>query len=211
MESNPHLIIVRAHHEAEVYADGVDLHLTVQGSSLVTGRAALTKAKEVARLTSELFQAGVSEQDVHLEGVHAQVQSGLLGKTSTATYSLKVRCHELELLPELLGIITSQKNTAVNHLEWSYPESADAAAAWLSSCVATAEIKAQGIARSLGIAIQKVHRVIEERAEHVHRGPWEGAAPMMMAARSSAAPDFGMSLMNAKRVDVWVTVEYSIA
>jgi hypothetical protein len=50
----PDLISINARYEEIVAADHADLVVTVEGSSLVTGRAALKKAKEVSALVEEL-------------------------------------------------------------------------------------------------------------------------------------------------------------
>ena len=54
MERKPDLITVTAKHKETLAATGVDLHVTIRGESFVTGKAALRKAKEVAKLVSEL-------------------------------------------------------------------------------------------------------------------------------------------------------------
>jgi hypothetical protein len=44
-QSPPDVVVITARHEESVAADRVELLVAVQGSSLVTGRAALKKAK----------------------------------------------------------------------------------------------------------------------------------------------------------------------
>jgi len=48
MDFYPDVLTIGVEHQEDLSADRAELLLTVQGSSLVTGRAALTKAREVA-------------------------------------------------------------------------------------------------------------------------------------------------------------------
>src|SRR5262245_16129339 len=92
-------IVVSATHH---HADAADLHVIVRGSSLVTGSAALKKAAEARRLVEDLAAAGLADEDVALQGVSAEVSSGLLGRSSTAQYRLRVRVRDLDRLPDVL-------------------------------------------------------------------------------------------------------------
>jgi hypothetical protein len=67
----PDVLVITARHEESVAADRAELLVTVHGSSLVTGRAALKKAKEVSALVEELERCGVGSQEIHLVSVQA--------------------------------------------------------------------------------------------------------------------------------------------
>jgi uncharacterized protein YggE len=56
--SRPDVLVISTRHEEDVAADHAYLLVTVEGSSLVTGRAALKKAKEVSALVEELERSG---------------------------------------------------------------------------------------------------------------------------------------------------------
>jgi len=85
------LIEVVANIEEDVAADGVDIQVSVDGSSLFTGRAALSKAREVHQLVEALAQVGVPENQIFVEGIRATTTSGIFSKSSSAHYSLRVR------------------------------------------------------------------------------------------------------------------------
>ena len=70
----------------------LDLHVTVKGSSVVSGDAALKKAKEVNQLVEALISLGVKEDAVKLQGVNIETSSGVLVKSSSASYRLRIRC-----------------------------------------------------------------------------------------------------------------------
>ncbi|MFN8425777.1 MAG: hypothetical protein U0X87_05910 [Anaerolineales bacterium] len=68
MESKPDTIKVSANHKEEISANRADLFVTVKGSSLVSGDAAMKKAKEVSGLVEALKQAEVKERSDSLAG-----------------------------------------------------------------------------------------------------------------------------------------------
>jgi len=77
MERAPNIIEITATDEQTITADRAELLVAVHGSSLVTGTAVLKKAKEVSRIVEELRKCGVTDDDIGLEGVHAEVSSGI--------------------------------------------------------------------------------------------------------------------------------------
>jgi uncharacterized protein YggE len=212
MESTPDVLVVTAWHEEQLSSDRAEVLVTVEGSSLVTGRAALRQAKEVARLVEELAHAGVTEADIGLEGVQAEVTSGLLGKSSSATYRLRVRCGNLEMLPDVLGAVTGAKNARLQSVVWHYPESADRQARWLQAAIASANVKAQAAAAALGARLAGVHRLTEHPLD-------EPNTPMLTSAYGAVAPgarprggplSLGFELGSQKRAGVRVEIEYRV-
>jgi hypothetical protein len=105
----PDLIHITVNNEREVEADHAYLHVTVRGSSLFTGNAALTKAREVAQLVADLKQVGIEERDIHLQSVHAETSNTGFGKSTSAVYTLRFLCPRLALLGDVIGAITGQK------------------------------------------------------------------------------------------------------
>jgi uncharacterized protein YggE len=212
-ETRPDLITVQITHESELEASHVDLFVTVKGSSLVTGSAALTKAREVAALVSALGTVGVKQAAIRVEDIAAQVESGLLTKSSSATYSLKIRCAKLDTLADVLGAITSQKNVQLGHLEWGYPESDELRTRALVDCAARATERARHIAAALGVKLLGVHRFQEsELASEPPRGG--RIQPSMMAAgrsRAMDATDLGLSVAHSKKVVIRVLTEFRVA
>ena len=209
--SSPDVLVITAQHEESVSADRAELVVTVQGSSLVTGRAALKKAKEVSALVEELERCGVSLQDIHLHSVQAAVSSGLLGSSSSATYRLRIRCTDLERLPEILGAVTSAKNAQLDQIGWRYPRSAEQQARWLAAAIAWANVKAAAAAAALGTRLVGIHRLTERTIEDENRVLRLGGAVAMGRARAPSEPvQLGFDLGNEKRMGLDLTVEYRI-
>lgn len=206
------LIVVSAEHQEDVSAEAVDLHLTVQGSSLVTGAAALRKAREVSRLVEALEVCGLEQDAISLEGVQAEVKSGLITRSSSTTYRLRIRC-SLDILADALGVVTSAKQAQLGHLDWIYPESAEQQAGWLAICVAKAHVKAEAIAQASGAKLVGIHR-ITERPLGQEEAPF--VDPQLESAvlrrRAPAAPriELGFELAQKRRDGCRISAEYLV-
>lgn len=201
--------------EEEIEADHADLSVTIRGASLFTGQAALTKAREVAQLVAALHEVGITDSEIRLQGVRADVTSGVLGKTSSATYSLKIRCARLEMLAETLGAITSQKNTSIQSLIWGYRDNEEKRLQWLDACIARANAKAGRIASGLGVRLLGIVSFSE-----AYNDPEAGIAPQkefaamgMSRARAAStfAEDLGMEVTHSKTVALSITVTYRVS
>ena len=210
----PDLIVVTAKHEEEQPAHAVEVRVTVQGSSLVTGATAFKKAKEVSRLVADLAGCGVAEDDIGLEGVSAEVTSGILGKSSSAAYRLRVRCGNLERLPEILGAITSAKNARLDGLDWQYPDSAEEQGGWLRTCLTAAHVKARAAAAALGTRLVGVHRMTELALHDPLPGYLDAGPPRGLGAPQArtayAAASLGFELTHRRRAGLQVVVEYRL-
>jgi uncharacterized protein YggE len=214
MDQAPDVIVITARHEEDVSAERAELLVVVQGSSLVTGRAALKKAKEVAKLVEELEKCGVSQDEVGLEDIRAEVSSGILGKSSSATYRLRIRCAKLELLPEVLGAITSAKNARLEDVVWRYPDSAAQQAKWLQACIAWANVKAGAAAAALGTRLVGVHRLTEQRLDEPDYTVAPATAYPGAGMRSRTGEletlSAGLDLGHQKRDGLKISVEYRV-
>jgi uncharacterized protein YggE len=210
MDSEPDTIKVSASHKEEIYADRADLFVTVRGSSLVSGDQAMKKAKEVSQLVEALTGFGLSPEAVHLQGVHIETSSGALLKSSSATYRLKVRCGKLDQLAELLDIIASQKNAALEYVEWKYPEEA-ARDQGLTAALEKAKVKAERVAGSLGVTLLGVYDLVENTYDE-ERPPMPFQAMEMGKARAAApGPSLGMEVQHSKTVHVSVDIWYRVS
>src|SRR5690606_37042886 len=95
MEHKPDTIKISTSYKEEISATHADLHVTVKGSSIVSGNEAMKKAKEVNQLVETVTSFGVKSEAVTLQGVHLETESGVLLKSSSAIYRLKIRCEDL--------------------------------------------------------------------------------------------------------------------
>ncbi len=221
------LITVDVSRREEIAADRADLSVTIEGASLVTGGQALQQAREVAQLVAALGEAGIPQEDIHLQSVSAQVSSGTLLKTSQATYRLQIRCARLDRLADALGAVTSQKNTTLRETVWGYPDEEILKDEWLEDCARRAHERARRIAAGLGVRLSGVHSFMELLSDSGKRRRSSSAEMEGMAdAESMAAPAFmrrraveervsgeelGLDVSHTKWMEVRVRAEYRIS
>src|SRR5262249_38545711 len=210
--SHPDVVVITARHDETVAADRAELLVTVQGSSLVTGRAALKKAKEVSALVEELERVGVTLENIRLDSVEAAVSSGLLGRSSAGPYGLRIRCADLERRPEILGAVTAARNVHLEQLIWRYPRSAEQQARWLTAAVAWANTLGTAAAAALGTRVVGIHRLTHTVREDGEER--EGRGSLVVAQARLRAPsepvELGFDLGNERRIGTVVTVEYRV-
>ena len=211
MKSKPDTIKISTSHREEILASHADLYVTVKGSSVVSGNEAMKKAKEVSQLVDELTRFGIPAGNIHLQGVRVETSSGALLKSSSASYRLRIRCDALDQIAELLDIITSQKNAALDRLDWKYPED-EARERGLESALAKAKSKADKIAASLGVKLLGVYDFIENSFDEEPPIMFQPQAMMMKSrAPAPAEPSLGMDVQHSKMINVNVEIWYRVS
>ena len=211
MDCKPDTIRITTSNREEISATHADLFVTVRGSSVISGNEAMKKAREVCALVDELVKAGIPAEDIHLQGVHVETSSGNLLRSSSAIYRLRIRCGKLEQLPELLDIIGSQKNAALEHIVWKYPEEA-AGGRCLESAIAAAKSKADRMALSLGVKLLGMYNFSENTFDEEAPAPFRAQAAMMKTARvAESEPSLGMDIQHSKMLQVNVEIEYRVS
>lgn len=211
----PSTIRVSAMKRQEIPADRADLYVTVEGASLFTGGEALHKAREVAQLVRELTEFGLPTTDIYLQGVFADISSGLLGKTSLARYKLRLHCADLARLADLLGIVTRQKNARLNVIEWGYPDDDGSKDRWLAECIARANAKAALVVSALNVRLLGIHAFSEKYLDGEKPNRTAIADEGMVMARTRTArvspEELGLEISHTKVVHISVEIEYLVS
>jgi uncharacterized protein YggE len=208
-----HLITVRETSTANVTASGAKLTVRIAGQSLFMGNEAFKKAAEVANLVATLRELGLTETDIQLLNVSTDVESGMLTKSSSATYFLQINCSSIELLGRILSKISSQKNAKLSEIVWQYPDLEKHKRELVQAAVHAAKDAAIAIAESLAVTLQGVHRLSYEmvgldRDLHLledHRGPL-----MRTRTMQQTAPLDSLDLSHEGKMTVIVTAEFII-
>jgi uncharacterized protein YggE len=212
MESKPDTIKISAFHREEVFASHANLYVTVKGSSLVSGNEALQKAKEVSQLVEALTRFGLGPETVQLLGVRLETASGVLLKSSSASYSLRIRLEKLDQLAEVLDVLASQKNATLERIEWKYPEEA-ARERGLESAIAKGKAKAEKVAAVMGVKLLGVYDFMENTFDE-ERPPMPFQA-MAMRAKSrletADEPSLDMDIQHSKTIQVQVEIWYRVS
>jgi hypothetical protein len=218
-ERSERLIIVHASATDEVNASGADLMVTVEGASLFSGKEALRKAKELRRLIDALGRFGLDEDDIMVEGIEATSQAGLLTRSSSALYRLRIGCDQLELLADILEIITAQKTARLEQTLWRYDGLGQTRASLLGKCADEAARKATTIALTLGVALGPIHRLVELGAESSAHDPGhffgeqaanETAGVPTAVRRRTLKDELSFAIVNRRPVRVAVQAEFAI-
>jgi uncharacterized protein YggE len=218
MEHKPDTIKISVNHKEEISATHADLHVTVKGSSLVSGDEAMKKAKEVNQLVEALtsFKASaepsrsIKEEAIKLQGVHLETESGVLLKSSSAVYRLKIRCEDLNQLAGMLDIISSQKNSTLERIEWKYNED-ETRNKMLQVAIEKAKTKAEQVAGSLNVKLLGVYDFIENIYDE--ETPVFQPQAMMMKSRAASAdvPSLSMDIQHSKTIHVNVEIWYRVS
>ncbi len=206
-----HLIAVRETASSDVNASGATLAVRIAGQSFFTGNEAFKKAAEVANLVSALKELGLSEDDVHLLNVSTEVESGILTKTSSATYHLRVNCQSIELLGRVLAAISSQKNSRLAAISWQYPDLARTTRDLIQTAVHAAKDAARAVADSLAVPLLGVHKLsydISGLDTELRVPEVSGYAMRRSKARTTALDS--LDLAHATTIAVTVTAEFMV-
>ena len=210
METKPDTIKILASHREEVFASHANLYVTVKGSSVVSGNEAMKKAKEVSQLVEALTSYGLSPEAVQLLGVQIESSSGAFLKSSSATYRLRIKVEKLDQIAELLDLIASQKNAALERIEWKYPEEA-AQESGLEAAIAKAKAKAQKVAAALGVKLLGVYDFSENTFDEERPVAFRGQAAMMKSNFVAAEPALDMDIQHSKTIQVSVEIWYRVS
>ena len=210
MDSKPDTIKISASQKEEISATHADLHVTVKGSSIVSGNEALKKAKEVNQLLEALSQVQVKEEAVTLQGVNVSTSSGAVLKSSTASYRLKIRCDDLSKFAEILDVIASQKNASLTRTEWKYDDAAIRSQV-LMSVLEKAKAKAANVAQTMGVKLLGVYDLIENIYDEEMAMPFQAQAKSAYRSMPEQEPNLGMDVQHTKTLHVNVDIWYRVS
>ncbi|MCO6046761.1 SIMPL domain-containing protein [Aeoliella sp. ICT_H6.2] len=208
------LISVKESASRELTADGAEIVVRIAGQSFVTGQEAFKKAKEVADFTASLTQLGVAEDDISLVNVLTEVESGLLTKSSSATYILRVKLTTLESIGPTLAAISSQKNATTDSITWRFSALEDAKRDVLQQAVRNAKASAEQIAQALGTTLAGVHRLSYDSSgiDGVTRPPSAfGKARRTRKLEQAETELSQMSLTHTARLTVSTSADFLVA
>ncbi len=208
----PDTITVSAEVQEEIEATHADIYVTVRGASLFRGDTALKKAREVASLVAALAEVGIAESAVELRGIKADVTTGTLGnKTSSATYALRVTKVPLASVPDVIGVVTDQKNADLNSTVWIYGDDEAIRLRLFETALKKLQTKAALAARTLGVTLTAVHTLVEVftdgEATHPEIEKMYGSAPGFERARPRRVDSEELGLRVAHRKTVFQGVQ----
>src|SRR5690242_5275833 len=111
----PGVLTTLGSYDGELGADRADVYNTVRGSALFSGEIGLDTVREVAELAEELKRLGVGEDELQLYSIDMDVNARMVGRSSSATYKLRITCRSFALLPQISLSIRTRKHASVNY------------------------------------------------------------------------------------------------
>ena len=209
MTTKPDTIKISIMEKEEISATHADLHVTIKGTSLVSGSEAMKKAKEVNQLVEALTSLGLKSEAFFLQGVHLEQAGGALLKSSSAVYRLKIRCEDLEKLSAILDGISAQKNATLERIEWRYDDE-ETRQQLLNRALENAKKKAQQVADTLRVKLIGVYDFLETPMDDEAPRFQAQSAPVFRGAPAPAEQGLGMDIQHTKtlhmRVNIWYRV-----
>jgi uncharacterized protein YggE len=212
--SEPGLLELTEHAETEVPASSAELRVVITGTRLFVGGSAWREAAEVRRLIEGLRHYGAGDNDVTLANVAVDVSKGVIAKSSSATYRLRVACHDLTRLPSYLDAVSDLKNARLEGVRWIFDGAEGKRLECMRRCVDQAKAKAAAIAEALGEPLGGVFRVQDAASIAPVREtavPLGMPAPPMAMARARVSDELaGLDLRPSETVRVALKIVFRI-
>ncbi|PHS01350.1 MAG: hypothetical protein COA78_22705 [Blastopirellula sp.] len=209
-----HLITIHESAATDILASGAKISVRIAGQSFFTGNEAFKKAAEVVAFVAALNECSISAEKIHLNNVVLEVESGLLTKSSSATYHLLVECDSIELLGKVLTAIASQKNAETQQITWEYTDLEKTRRDLTQATVRAAKQSAQDVANALAVSLQGVHKLsFHTEGLNQDLSVPMGTSSYVGRSRKSKAPVTtleGLHLSHSTTVKVTVTAEFMI-
>ncbi len=179
--------------EREISASGAKLAVRISGQSFFAGREAFKKAAEVSECVRGLSSCGIAADKIQIKNVSAQVESGFLAKSSSATYDLEVMCETMDLLGPAIATIVSLKNSNIVSIAWNYSELDRVKREILQEAVQLTNASATAIVAALGTSLAGIHRLKYEMSGLDDKL----AAPLQVQSRMRKAKFADSDIANA--------------
>ena len=214
----PDTIAVNVEVERKVHACRADMYVDIKGDSFVSGKAALKKAREVRDLVAALAEVGIEERGIQVIGIRAEVSSGIIGKSSSAVYRLRIEVPSLEMLADSLGAVTTRKNAALTLLDWQYDRIGDLHDEMLGEALRKAQQRAELICgelyhRNLGVhSLAEKFKDDQEKPARLYAGGMLTDCSFREVRRKHAVTkeELGLEVSHAKTVSLDLRVEYRV-
>ena len=202
---------------ADIEAARAFVMVKATSQKVAFGNAALTASADLQQTIAQIKQKS-EDIEVETESVSVETSSGILGKNSTANYTVKFTVKDLSLLGDVLGICSEGKNLSVQSLIWDYDEEAEKFKL-IKQAVRKAKAKADGMMAEIGYAVVGIRSCSDSyQTPTVHAIALNqasasefGHAPKMLRSKlASAKVDIGAEFRSKRKVSATCTVEFFV-
>ncbi len=209
---NESILRVTAKASQEITASSARLHLNVEGETFFFGNAALNRSKVLKDLLEKLKELGATDADFNVKSVSARIDANLLGKTTKADFKLEFRVTDLSKIPDYLGVITSAKNVALEHLEWVFELDAvmlELSAAAMKKAFDKANAMANTVGHSvLGIRSASDSSKMPEMTQNLNFAGGDWMSQEMERGVSKSRVNIGTEFKATREIESSVTVDF---
>lgn len=153
---DPDRISVEESLEIEVAPLHAVMQVVIEGDSYGFTHEALKKSKEVAAFLDTLKQIDYATENLTLENVSISTSSGKILKSSLAKFTLKLDKIKLDLIPAILGAVSTQKNIEMKSLDYDFGDLRKEKQKLLVQAGTLAKEQAQSIGSALGVTLKGV-------------------------------------------------------
>lgn len=202
------ILRVSVEDQIRIEAVGATVHVTIAGSSALTTGVTVRKSAEVRELVAALAEMGVEEDAITVSGLHSETSSGLLTKAQKVSISLQITT-DLDQLPAVLGLLTTQSGVRVDQLQWRYDEF-EASITAAAEAMAKARRKADALAAAAGQQITGVAEISDSWSRFSPYGGVGGVRALGASAKSEPEFDLGFDLAGSTELSVHLSVDYLI-
>ncbi|QDT16951.1 SIMPL domain-containing protein [Alienimonas californiensis] len=148
--------------EFKQIADRCDVWLSVRGSTLLTGHAALEQAEEVRKVVEAILKLGVPREAVHLADVSIDSKSGVFTRSTEAAYALRVEVTDLARLADLLTAVTAPKTCRLVRIDYRFSDDEAVADEWIAQTIGDCVRRAKAVAAAAGVTLGTLREVTHE-------------------------------------------------
>jgi uncharacterized protein YggE len=212
------IIVVELSAEHELEADHVDAVVDVKASAFFTGNAAFANAREVAALVQRMAELGVPATAFSLQAVQAETSEGLLSRSSSALYTVRIRLVDMARVGDVLAALSGLKQATLLELRWGFAREPEARQEWMEALARESVKKARRVAAGLGVALDGLHRFSERtwesRGNGFGHGGYErdsgGGLKNKLSGSYGAQRNLalGFTVSHSKTVHVMATAEF---
>ena len=133
------------------------MEVEIEGESSVFGNEAFKKSKEVSNFVSELGQVGYDSENISLENVSIETSTGKFTRSSSAVFTLNLDKIEIHTIPQILAVISVQKNIEIGSLDYEFGDLRAQKAELLVEACASAKKQAESIGAAFGVPLLSVY------------------------------------------------------
>ncbi len=199
--------------ETEIEASRAFVMIQVKSEKVAFGNAALSASAEIKSIIEKIKLVDDSIE-VDTESVSTESGSGLLGKNSSALYTLKLTVSALEKLGRILGICSEGKNITVRSVHWDYDED-EPKLELIKEAMKKAKHKADEMMSVINYEVVGIRSVSDSYQMPQHRDMVLHAMPMAASMkRSKSAPpnvDIGTEFKSKKKISAMCNVEFLVS